>query len=118
MAGHAEGEGLARPGPPHHHGNTAAALAQVADHRPLIGSCGREGGQSIAYRLVGDPGRLLSRPAGGACDQPLLDRQQLRGGPAAFLQGPVGDHADCPLDQEPIRQLLQLAPSGAGQTGA
>ena len=36
MAGDAQGEGLARPGPPDDHGDPLAALAQVADHRLLI----------------------------------------------------------------------------------
>ena len=76
------------------------------------------GGQGLAHRLMGGHGRLLARPAGGAGDQPLLDRQQVGGGPAALLQGPVGDHADRPLGQEPVRQLLQLGPAGAGQAGA
>ena len=118
MAGDAEGEGLARPGPPDDHGDPLAALAQVPDHRLLIRPGGRMGGQGLAHRLMGGHGRLLARPAGGAGDQPLLDGQQVGGGPAALLQGPVGDHADRPLGQEPVRQLLQLGPSGAGQAGA
>ena len=32
---------------------------------------------ALAHRLMGSPGRLLARPAGGAGDQPLLDRQQV-----------------------------------------
>ena len=32
--------------------------------------------------------------------------------------GPVGDHADRPLGQEPVRQPLQLGPASAGQTSA
>ena len=95
-----------------------AALAQVPDHRLLVRPGGGMGGQGLAHRLMGGDGRLLARPAGGAGDQPLLDREQLGGGPAALLQGPVGDHADRPLGQEPVRQLLQLGPSGAGQAGA
>jgi hypothetical protein len=47
-----------------------------------------------------------------------LDGQEVGGGPAALLQGPVGDHTDRPLGQEPIRQRLQLSPADAGQTGA
>jgi hypothetical protein len=74
-------------------------------------------GQRFAHRPIGRHGRLLPRSAGGAGDQPLLDRQQVGGGPAALLQGPVGDHADCPLGQEPIGQVLQLGPAGAGQAG-
>jgi hypothetical protein len=76
------------------------------------------GAQGVAHGLVGGDGRLFARPAGGTGDQPLFDRQQLRGGPAAFLECPVGHHADCPLGQEPIRQLLQVRTSDAGQAGA
>jgi hypothetical protein len=70
-----EGEGLARPRPADDHGDSSAALAQVPDHRLLIDSRGRVGRQGLAHRLMGDGGRLLARPAGGAPDQPLLDRQ-------------------------------------------
>jgi hypothetical protein len=38
VPGDAEGEGLAGPGPSHHHGDAGTALAQVPDHRLLIGS--------------------------------------------------------------------------------
>jgi hypothetical protein len=103
VAGDAEGEGLARPGPPDDHGDPVAALAQVADHRLLVGAGGHVGGQGLPHRLMGNPGRLALRPAGGALDQPLLDGQQLGRGPAALLQRPVGDHTDRPLGQEPIR---------------
>ena len=106
------------PARPDDQGDPLAALAQVADHRLLIRSGGGMRGQGLAHRLMGGHGRLLARPAGGARDQPLLDRQEVGGGPAALLQGPVGDHADRPLGQEPVRQLLQLGPSGAGQAGA
>jgi len=40
MPGHAQGEGLARPGPADHEGDALAALAQVSDHRLLIRSGG------------------------------------------------------------------------------
>jgi hypothetical protein len=40
MAGDAEGEGLAGPGPSHDQADTLAALAQVADHRLLVGAGG------------------------------------------------------------------------------
>jgi hypothetical protein len=53
-----------------------------------------------------------------AVTQPLLDGQQVGGGPAALLQGPVGDHANRPLGQEPVGQFLKLGPSGGGQAGA
>jgi hypothetical protein len=76
------------------------------------------GGQGIAHRLMRSHGGPFARPTSGRNDQPLLNRQEVGGGPAALLQGPVGDHADRPLGQEPIRQLLQLHPSGAGQAGA
>jgi hypothetical protein len=118
VTGDPEGEGLAGPGPPDDHGDAGGALAQVADHHPLIRSGGRVCGQGLPHRLVGSHGRLLPRPAGGGRDQPLLDGQQLRGRPAALLQRPVGDHTDRPLGQEPVRQVLQLASSGASQAGA
>jgi hypothetical protein len=118
MAGNAEGEGLARPRPSHDHGDTGAALAQISDHRLLIRPGSGMRGQGLTHPLMGGDRRLLARPAGGAGDEPLLDRQQVGGGPAAFLQGPVGDHTDRPLGQEPVDQLLQLAPSGPGQAGA
>jgi hypothetical protein len=95
-----------------------AALAQIPDHRLLVRSGGRMGGQGVAHGLMGNHSRLLIGPAGHPLDQPLLDREQLRGRPAALLQRPIGDHADRPLGQEPIRQLLQLRPSDAGQPGA
>jgi hypothetical protein len=118
MPGDAEGEGLARPRPPDHQGDALAALAQVTDHGLLIDSCGRVRGQGLAHRLMGSHGGLLGRPAGGGLDQLLLDRQEVGGGPAALLQGPVGDHTDRPLSQEPVRQLLELCPSGAGQASS
>jgi hypothetical protein len=117
VASHAQREGLTGPGPPHHEGHPLAALVQVPDHRLLILASGRMGGQGIVHGLMGDDRRLFVCPAGRGLDQPLLDRQQLGGGPAALLQSPVGDHADRPLGQEPIRQLLKLGSSGAGQAG-
>jgi hypothetical protein len=103
VAGDAQREGLAGPGPAHDQGDALAALAQVADHRLLIRSSGGMGGQRLADRLVGHPGRLLLDPAGGPGDQPLLDRQQVGGGPAALFECPIGDHTDRPLGQEPVR---------------
>ena len=67
---------------------------------------------------MGHHGGLLAGAAGGGGDQPLLDRQQLGGGPAALLQRPLGDHADRPLGQEPVGQLLELGPGGPGQLAA
>jgi hypothetical protein len=95
-----------------------AALAQVADHGLLVGAGGRMGSKRVPYRLVGSSGCLLARPAGGGGDQPLLDGEEVGGGPAAFLQGPVGDHADRSLRQEAVGQLFQLGPGSTGQTGA
>ena len=74
--------------------------------------------QGLAHRLMRDDRRLLVHPAGNCGDQLLLDGQELGGGPAAFLQGPVGGHADRPLGHEPVRELLELGSSGAGQAGA
>jgi hypothetical protein len=62
---------------------------------------------------MGGDGRLFARPAGGARDQPLLDGEEVGGGPAAFFQGTVGDHTDCSLGQEAVGQRLELCPSGA-----
>ena len=76
------------------------------------------GNQGLAHRLMGDHGRLLACPASGTGDQSLLDRQEVGGGPAALLQGPVGDHADRPLGQESVSQRLELSPSGPDQAGA
>jgi hypothetical protein len=118
VAGDAQGEGLARPGPPHHHGNPLAALAQIPDHRPLIRTGGRVRRQGVPHRLMGGHGGLFVHAVGGAGDQPLLHGQQLRGGPAALLERPVGDHADRPLGQEPVRQGLELGPGRAGEAGA
>jgi hypothetical protein len=95
-----------------------AALAHIPHHRLLIRPSTGMGGQRVAHHLMGGHRRLLPRSAGGPGDQPLLDRQQLWGGPAALLQGPVGDHADRPLGQEPVRQLFQLGPGSTGQAGA
>ncbi len=50
-----------------------------------------------------------------AGDQVLLDVQQLQGGPAPLPPGAVGDHADRPLLEEPVRQPFQRAAVGADQ---
>jgi hypothetical protein len=118
MAGDADGEGLARPRPPDDQGDPLAALAKVPDHRLLILTGGGMRGQGLPHRRMGGHRRVLARSAGGAGDQRLLDGQEVRGGPAALLQGLVGDHADRPLDQEPVGQPLELGPGGAGQPGA
>ena len=118
MAGDAQGEGLARAGPSHDQGDVLAALAQVADHGLLIRPSGGMGNQRLVYRVVGGDGGSLPCPVGRAGDRPLLDSEEVGGGPAALLQGPIGDHADRPLSQEPVRQLLQVCPSDAGQAGA
>jgi hypothetical protein len=118
MAGNAQGEGLACPGPPHHYRDAGATLAQVADHRLLVLASGGMRGQRIPYRLVGGNGCLLVRSACSRDDQSLLDLEEIGGGPAAFLECPVGDHADRPLGQEPVRQRLQLRPGGPGQASA
>jgi hypothetical protein len=76
------------------------------------------GGQGIAHGLVRSHGGVLARPASGRGNQPLLDAQEVGGGPAALLQGPVGDHTHRLLGQEPVRQGLKLCPADAGQAGA
>jgi len=113
MAGHAQGEGLTGPGPADDDRDPLAALAQVPDHRLLIRSSGRVRRQGLAHHLMRDHGCLLARPGSGGRDQLLLDAKQVGGGPAALLQGPVGDHTDRPLGHEPVRQLLQVGPSDA-----
>jgi hypothetical protein len=119
MPRHAEGEGLAGPRPPHHQRDALAALADVADHAGLGGSRGGGvGAQRRANRVVGRDGGLLAGAVPGGDDEPLLDGQQLRGGPAALLQRPVGHHRDRPLGEEPVGQLLQLDSGGAGQLAA
>jgi hypothetical protein len=102
MPRHAQGEGLARPRPPHDHGDTLAALANVPHHALLVGAGGRVGGQRGPYRVVGDDGGLLAGAVDRGGDQPLLDPEQLGGEPAALLQRPLGHHADRPFDQKPI----------------
>jgi hypothetical protein len=79
VAGDAEGEGLAGPGPPHDQGDPLTALAVVPDHGLLIGAGGGMGGQGLAHRLMGGDGGLFARPAGGAGDQPLLDGEEVGG---------------------------------------
>jgi hypothetical protein len=71
-------------------------------------------GQRGPDGLMGHHGGLLAGAAGGGGDQPLLDPQQLRGGPAALLQRPVGDHADRPLGKKLVGQVLELDSAGAG----
>jgi hypothetical protein len=51
--------------------------------------------------------------------RPTLARTRIATtGRSALLEGSVGDHADRPLGQEPIRHLLEFGPSGPGQAGA
>jgi hypothetical protein len=85
MPGRSQGEGLARPGPPHNQGDAGAALADVPDHGLLVLPGGGMRLQRSPHRVMGDHGRLLVGAAGGGDDQPLLHRQQLGGGPAALL---------------------------------
>jgi hypothetical protein len=118
MPSDAEGEGLAGPGPADDQGDPLAALADVPDHGLLVlagGGVGLEGGPD---RVVGDHGRLLLSAAGAGGDQPLLHGQQRRGGPAALLQRPIRHHGHGPLDQEPVSEVIELGPGGAGQLAA
>jgi hypothetical protein len=118
MPGHAQGERLARPGPPDDQRDAGAALADVAHHPGLVltgGWVGLEGGPD---GLMSDHRRLLTGPVGGRGDQLLLDGQQLGGGPAALLQRPVGHHRNRPVGQEAVGQLLELGPGGPGQLAA
>jgi hypothetical protein len=66
VAGDPEGEGLTRPRSADDHGDPLAALAQVPDHRLLVGAGGGMGGQCLRNCLMGGPGRLVPHPAGGA----------------------------------------------------
>jgi hypothetical protein len=118
MAGCAEGEGLACPGPAHDQGNAGATLTDVPDHGLLVlagGGMRLEGGPD---RLVGHHGRLLLGATGGRGDQPLLHGQELRGGPAALLQRPVRHHGHGPLGTEPVSQALELGSTGARELAA
>jgi hypothetical protein len=118
MAGHAKGEGLACPGPAHDQGDASAALADIPDHGLLVLASGGMRLQRCPHRVVGDYGRLLVGAAGGGRDQPLLDGQELGGGPAALLQRPICHHADRPLGTEPVSEIFQLRPAGPGQLAA
>jgi hypothetical protein len=118
VPGGAEGEGLAGPGLADDHGDAGAALADIADHGLLVltgGGVRLEGGPN---RVVGDHGRLLLGAAGGGGDQPLLDGEEFGGGPAPFLQRPIGHHGHPPLGTEPVSEVLELDPAGAGQLAA
>jgi hypothetical protein len=79
-----------------------AALAQIPHHRLLVGAGGGMRGQGLAHGFMGGDRGLFGRSAGGVGHQLPFDGQEVGGGPAAFLQGPVGDHTDRPLGQEPI----------------
>jgi hypothetical protein len=118
MPGCSEGEGLAGPGLAHDQGDAGAALADITDHALLIVAGGGMGGQRGPDGLMGHLGGLLAGAAGGGGDQPLLCGQQLRGGPAPLLDRPIGDHADRPLGQEPVGQVLELGSAGPGQLAA
>jgi hypothetical protein len=118
MPGDPEGEGLAGPGPPHHHRHPGAAQAEVADHPGLVLAGGRVRLQRGTDGVMADHGGLLAGAAGRGSNQPLLDPEELRGGPAALLQRPLGHHGYRPLDQEPVGQLLELGPGGTGQLAA
>jgi hypothetical protein len=118
MPGGAEGEGLARPGPAPDQGDPGAPLAEVPDHGLLVlagGGVGLEGGP---HGVVGHHRRLLVGAAGGGSNQPLLDGQELGGGPAALLQRPIRHHGHRPLGTEPVREALELGPADADQLAA
>ena len=118
MPGRSQGEGLAGPGPPHHHRHAEAALAEVPDHRLLILTSGGMGLKRRPDGLMRHHGGLLAGPADGRGNQPLFDSQQLGGRPAPLLQRPLGDHGHRPIGQEPVGQLLELGPGGPGQLAA
>jgi hypothetical protein len=118
VPGHAQGEGLARPGPPDHHRDAGDALAEVADHPGLVLAGGRVGLEGDPHGLVVDHGSLLADAADRDRDQLLLHCQELGGRPAALLQRPLRHHGYRLLGQEPVGQLLQLGSGGAGELAA
>jgi hypothetical protein len=73
------------------------------------------GGQRGPDGVMGHHGGLFANAAGRGGNQPLLDGEQLRGGPAALLHRPVGHHRHRPLSQEPVDQLLELDSGGTGK---
>jgi hypothetical protein len=80
MAGHAQGEGLARPGLAHDQGDTGATLAHVTDHRLLVLTGGRVRLEGRPYCIVGHHDRCSSVRPGSGDDQPLLNDQEFGGG--------------------------------------
>src|SRR5215217_2855902 len=118
MPGYSEGEGLAGPGLSHDQGDAGAALTDITDHVFLVGAGGGMDLEGGPHSLVADHGGPLAGAAGGDGDELLLDPEQLRGGPAALLQRPIGDHADRPLSEELVSQVLELGSGGPGQLAA
>ena len=112
MPRHPQRESLAGPGTPHHHRHPGATLAEVADHRLLVLASRGVGLKGGADGVMANHGGPLPDPAGGGSDQPLLHGQQLRSGPAALLQRPLGDHADGPLGHEPVGRPAPQARPG------
>jgi hypothetical protein len=110
-------ERLARARPADHDLDAGAAQARVTDYPGLVAAERWMGGQRLPDGLVGGHARALACAVDRRGDQALLDAEQLGGGPAAFLERPVGDHADRPFGQEPVGQGLQLLPVGADQAG-
>ena len=76
------------------------------------------GAKRFADGVVGDDRGVLVGAGDRGRHQPPLHLEQLRGGPAALLQGSVGDDGHCPLRQEPVGQLLEFGLGGAGEAGA
>jgi hypothetical protein len=60
VAGHPQCVGLAGPRPANHHLDAGAALADVPDHRPLLGPQGRIGRQRSADGVVANHRGLLA----------------------------------------------------------
>ena len=118
MPGHPQGEGLASPGPADDHRDAGAALADVVDHRPLVVAGGGVGGQGGPDAVAGHHGGLLAGSVDGSADQALLDGQQLGGGPATLLHRSLDHHGHRLLGQEPVGELLELSPGGAGELAA
>jgi hypothetical protein len=75
-------------------------------------------GQRRPHRLRRTHPGLFAAALQRAGHQASFDVQEFRGGPVALAQGAVGDHADRPLLEEPVRQPLQLGPVDGGQVVA
>jgi hypothetical protein len=109
LPGQPQRPGLARSGPPHHHGDAGATLGQVPDHRGLIFPGCAVAVQDLADDLRLDDGAALVGPPGGAVDELALQGQQLRGRVAVDAKAAVARDLDGPLLEEPVGRRLDLS---------